>query len=95
MTTEHSCCWHHRTNTTLTTYPPRWEEICCHCGKVEWRTPPKPAPPPGHGQFFPHPQPYTVGGAWKTFSPASCACNPANGGSGVCGCVLGSGTVTF
>lgn len=92
MTTEHTCCWHRSNNVTLTTYSPRWEEVCCHCGKMEVRTPP---PPPGHGPYFPHPYPYTTGGQWKTFSPASCACNPANGGSGICGCVLGSGTVTY
>lgn len=98
MTTEHTCCWHRRNNLTYTTFPPRWDEICCHCGKVEVRTPPQPPPPPGHGPHYPQPYtyPYTLGGGqWKTFSPASCACNPANGGSGICGCVLGSGTVTY
>lgn len=42
-----------------------------------------------------YPQPET----WQPtrpygFDPSKCGCNPANGGSGVCGCVLGSWTIT-
>lgn len=48
----HACCWH-RNNVLFTMNPPRWEEICCHCGAIEWRTMPQPAPPPGHGPFYP------------------------------------------
>lgn len=90
MQEEHTCCWHRNSRAVIATNPPQFEEVCCHCGKIAWRTPPKPEPPPGHGPYYPQPAPYTMGGAWKTFSSHSCGCRPENGGNGVCNCILGS-----
>jgi hypothetical protein len=52
-------------------------------------------PAPGH---YP---PYTVDPFWSrpigkytTWDASSCPCNPQNGGSGVCGCVMGSQNIS-
>lgn len=44
------------------------------------------------------PETYTIYGSWTqpntTPDPSECHCHPSNGGSGVCGCVLFSPTIT-
>lgn len=88
-------CWHLDTTSTytLSVWPPPQPRVCCHCGLREWYRPPQPPIPEGHGRFYP--QPYAPGWSWSGTTTSHfdrCPCNPKNGGSGVCGCILNAST---
>lgn len=93
----HTCCFHLDTQVMLASYPPQYKEVCCFCGVRRHYTPPKPAPPSGHGPYHPTVYPYgTFGGTTYTTTGTltvggthNCPCRPENGGSGICGCILG------
>jgi hypothetical protein len=100
-TEAHTHCWHTPNwSVTLTCYPPRREEICCHCGANQFVPIPQPPIPDGHGPHYPRPFgapitiPFNVTSGTHADPTRNCKCRPENGGSGVCNCVLG-GTVTF
>lgn len=100
----HECCWHFVATSSSYTY---WQtgthmtrrEVCCHCGNQRTKQPELPPIPEGHGKFYPRLQgtgfPLTIGGGSWTPGNSGCPCNPANGGSGICHCILGSGTITL
>lgn len=97
MTAACEHCWHTDTTSTFTytSYPPATPRVCCHCGLRELYRPPLPPIPDGHGPYYPRQQPYTV--TFPSYSNTyaeQCACNPKNGGSGVCNCTLGGTTIT-
>lgn len=94
-------CWHTDTGTTMTlsVWPPVTPRVCCFCGLRELYRPPAPPIPEGHGPYYP--QPYGTGTWPYAFTQTGgvshvdqCACNPKNGGSGICGCTLGGPTIT-
>lgn len=95
-TNEHDCthCYHAE-NSTFTSYPPQYPEICCHCGDRRVTRPAEPPPPPGHGKYYPRQALFTYPYNTTTGSTRNCACRPENGGSGICGCVLGGPTITY
>jgi hypothetical protein len=90
-------CQHcyHADGYVFTTYPASYPEVCCQCGDRRMVRPAEPPPPPGHGPFYPQqarwPYPYTT----TTGGTSRCSCRPENGGSGICGCVLGGPTITY
>jgi hypothetical protein len=96
----HTCCWHVDAQYSYTYWVGSQvvsHEVCCHCGERRTKTPPRPPIPAGHGRFYRHPTSPTYTLTARPAQPpyATCACNPANGGSGVCGCILGSDTITL
>lgn len=48
----HEHCWH-QTGNIFTSFPPQWDEVCCHCGAKERRHAIPPEPPPGCGPHHP------------------------------------------
>jgi hypothetical protein len=90
-------CWHTDSTYTytITVWPPMTPRVCCFCGLRELYRPPPPPIPDGHGPHYPQPfRSYPVNSTGGTSHYDTCSCNPKNGGSGICGCVLGSSTVT-
>lgn len=100
----HTCCFHIDTQVMLASYPPRmqYQEVCCFCNAKRRYEPPQPSPPTGHGPYHPLVSPYkypyrtyttgTFGGTHN--GTRNCPCRPENGGSGICGCILGGPVVT-
>lgn len=98
---EHTCCWHFTATSSTYTY---WvgggtvtQEVCCHCGKLRVKQPEPPPIPTGHGKFYPRPQAptWTFTNTPMVDPTRHCPCRSENGGSGICNCILGSGTVTL
>lgn len=90
-------CWHVDSTMTYTvsSWPPATPRVCCFCGLRELYRPPTPPIPDGHGPYYPQ-----SGYIWSYTGTAAgthydrCACNPKNGGSGVCNCTLSGPTIT-
>lgn len=46
-------CFHRANMVMYTSWPPQWDEVCCHCGTVERRQAPIPSLGPDHGPHAP------------------------------------------
>lgn len=89
-----TCCWHHN-GYTMTSNPPQWDETCCNCGAQRRRSEDISELLEQHGPHMPGARQFV----WRVVPAtagrtAHCPCRRENGGSGICGCVLGS-TVTW
>lgn len=75
MADESTCqhCWHQKDNMVFATWPPKWWEVCCHCGEMAIRSPDLPDIPDGHGPHYPR---LTVGTVTTTQAFVSAAMSP-------------------
>ena len=81
-------CGHDLIDTVICTYPPKDQKWCPNCGWTYTED--------DHEEVIRVPFGGNLGnGAFGNLSCLRCPANPANGGDGICFCILGGPSITY